>query len=147
MRVMAVPPARTELKKRIGYLLLDFPIPNMPYVLNEITDLFDMGISLEVLSLDKPRHRNVHQDYYRYGLDQKTLYFPHKRDLHGKDIGTLRTLVRGFIALVTNHCIDLSQRWTLLRYCHDSSLGKILSLRRFLACLDIAGAIKKKKLK
>lgn len=129
--------------KRIGYLLTDFPIPNMTYVLNEITELMELAIPLEILSLDRPRHKNIHDDYYRHGLDRKTLYLPHKRDLEGNDIGSLKTLFRGFTALLTNRFLNFTQKWKLLSYCRDSNLGNILSVRRFLACLDITGGIKR----
>lgn len=63
-----------DTKVKITYIVGIFPKLSETFVLNQITDLIDMGHDVEIISCSRPREQVVHESVERYGLLQRTHY-------------------------------------------------------------------------
>lgn len=59
---------------KITYIVGIFPKLSETFVLNQITDLIDMGHDVEIISANRPKEEVVHESVERYGLLRKTHY-------------------------------------------------------------------------
>lgn len=59
---------------KITYIVGVFPKLSETFVLNQITDLIDMGHDVEIISSGRPKEDVVHESVERYGLLRKTHY-------------------------------------------------------------------------
>jgi colanic acid/amylovoran biosynthesis glycosyltransferase len=124
------------MKKKIGYLLFYFPIRNMTYILNEVTDLIDLEQDVELLSFDKPPHATPHKDFSRYRLGEKVRYKPLERRPDGTPLTTRDLIAMAGKSFFGRGNMSFSQKVNLLRACYDRQVGKSLSLARFYACME-----------
>lgn len=60
--------------KKIIYILDNFPKISETFILNEICHLIDLGLDINIISLNDPQEQSINEQYVKYNLKTKTLY-------------------------------------------------------------------------
>ncbi|MBW2991629.1 glycosyltransferase [Candidatus Woesearchaeota archaeon] len=128
---------------KILYLLDVFPVISETFILNEITELIDLGHNINIVSLNKPEENKLHRKVKEYDLVNKTRYLKFNPKEGREKYSREEVFEKSITELIED---NLDQKFKILESCYKKETGKEISLRKFLDVLDIIRVIKKEKI-
>ena len=126
----------------ILYILHTFPKLSETFILNEITELIDLGHNIGIISLNKPKEEKIHDKVKEYNLIKKTKYIEFNSI---EKYSRLDIFEKGSKELFESKILTKEEKFKLLDLCYNKQ--KENAFRKFLNCLDIIKIVKEKKIK
>ena len=132
--------------KKVCYLLEKFPRTSETFILNEITGLIDIEYPTEIISLDKTKDSVIHEQYFKYNLDKKTVYLPFKENEKREEYTSFEIFTKGTRDLFSSKILNRKEKFKLLSLCYDPVMGREIALKKFSSVLKIIKVIKERKI-
>jgi colanic acid/amylovoran biosynthesis glycosyltransferase len=127
---------------KILYFLGAFPKLSETFILNEITELIDLKNQITIISGHKPKEKKIHDKVKKYDLINKTRYLNFYPFSKTQKYSRLKIFEEGTKELFKNKILTQEQKLKLLKLCYNNKIGREITFKRFLCCLETIKIIK-----
>lgn len=133
-----------SVKMKVTYIVGIFPKLSETFVLNQITDLIDMGHDVEIISSNRPKEEVVHESVERYGLLSKTHYLTRNQSNIGFELNEKLVSALFFTDIIHAH-FAASQTEIALKIARSFGIPYVFTAHAFdIFANPDAGALREK---